>query len=99
MYCSSTNARASPSRSRVALPAAPEVAAPSPATSPAAAPARLSLSVPGGAGLALVALLLGAAVYRGARLLAAFRREGLIAVFYGRIEVRDPRGLDRIAGS
>ena len=33
------------------------------------------------------------------RCLAAFRREGLIAVFYGRIEVRDPRGLDRIAGS
>ena len=64
----------SPSRARAALPAAPEIAAPAPAAAPATAPSHISLSVPGGAGLALVVLLLAAAAFRGARLIAALRR-------------------------
>ena len=64
----------SPGRRAVALPGAPALLAAPVATVAEEAPARLSLSVPGAAGLAVVALLAVAAALRGARLLAAFRR-------------------------
>jgi beta-lactamase regulating signal transducer with metallopeptidase domain len=65
---------APPVRPAVRLPEAPSLLA-APAVPPAAeAPRRFSVSVPGSAGLALIALLVVAGGLRGSRLLLALRR-------------------------
>lgn len=63
-----------PARTAVALPGAPAVATPAGPLADAGAPSRLSLSVPGSAGLALVTILVIAGGLRGVRLFRALRR-------------------------